>query len=145
MATTFTVDASVFLNAFNPYEDRHEESRGFLALAQERALPIIVPALLLPELAATVSRGRGDAELARQFSDAVSRLAHLVIVPLDVTLARQAASIAADCRLRGSDAVYAAVALRFGAALVSLDRKQLERLSDTLHTHSPGAARDLVR
>lgn len=145
MATTFTVDASVFLNAFNPYENGHEESRGFLALAQERALPIIVPALLLPELAATVSRGRGDAKLARQFADAVSRLPHLVVVPLDVTLARQAAGIAADCRLRGSDAVYAAVALRFGAALVSLDREQLERLADTLPTHTPGAARDLAR
>ena len=47
MASTYTVDASVFLNAFNPYEAGHEESHRLLARLQERATPIIVPTLLL--------------------------------------------------------------------------------------------------
>jgi predicted nucleic acid-binding protein len=60
MATTYTVDASVFLNGFNPYESGHEQSRRFLDLLREQGVPIIVPTLLLPEVAAAVSRGRGD-------------------------------------------------------------------------------------
>jgi predicted nucleic acid-binding protein len=137
MALTYTVDASVFLNAFNPYETGYEDSLRLLALMQERATPIIVPTLLLPEVAAAVARGRGDAGLARSFTAHLSHLPHLVLVPLDTTLARQSAEVAADYHLRGSDAVYAAVALRFGSILVTLDRVQRERVADVLDARFP--------
>jgi predicted nucleic acid-binding protein len=140
MASTYTVDASVFLNAFNPYEPGHEESRRLLARLQEQAVPIIVPTLLLPEVAAAVSRGREDEALARDFAAALNRLPHLVWVPLDTTLAQQAVDVAAQFRLRGSDAAYAAVALRFGAALVTLDREQCERVAQVLTAHTPTEA-----
>ena len=140
MASTYTVDASVFLNAFNPYEVGHEASHRFLAGLQEQAVPIIVPLVLLPELAAAVSRGREDEALAREFATALTHLPHLVWVPLDSTLARQAAEVAARYRLRGSDAVYAAVALRFGATLITLDREQLERVEAVLAARTPAEA-----
>jgi predicted nucleic acid-binding protein len=140
MASTYTVDASVFLNAFNPYEAGHEDSRQLLALLQEKAIPIIVPTLLLPETSAAIARGRADAGMARQFTAALQRLPHMVWVPLDDTLARQAADIAARCCLRGSDAVYAAVALRFGSTLVTLDQEQRERAAEVIPTRTPAAA-----
>ena len=140
MATIYTVDASVFLNAFNPYEVGHEESHRLLARLQEQAVPIIVPTLLLPEVAAAVSRGREDEDLAREFAATLSRLPHLLLVPLDTTLAQQAADVAAQYRLRGSDAVYAAVALRFGSTLVTLDQKQRERFAEALTVHYPAEA-----
>lgn len=137
MANTYTVDASVFLNAFNPYEAGHGESHRFLARLQELAIPIIVPTLLLPEVAAAISRGREDGALAREFVAALSRLPHLTMIPLDSTLAHQAADVAAQHCLRGSDAVYAAVALRFGSTLVTLDREQRERVVAVLTTRYP--------
>ena len=140
MASTYTVDASVFLNAFNPYEAGHEDSHRLLARLQQQAVPIIVPTLLLPEVAAAISRGREDEELARGFAAALERLPHLVWVPLDTTLAHQAAGVAAQFRLRGSDAVYAAVALRFGATLVTLDREQRERVAEVLAARTPAEA-----
>jgi predicted nucleic acid-binding protein len=140
MATIYTVDASVFLNAFNPYEVGYEESHRLLARLQEQSVPIIVPTLLLPEVAAAVSRGREDASLAREFAAALSRLPHLVLVPLDMALAQQAADVAAQYRLRGSDAVYAAVALRFGSILVTLDREQRERVAEALTSCYPADA-----
>lgn len=139
MSSTYTVDASVFLNAFNPYEAGHEDSYRLLAMLQEQATPIIVPTLLLPEVAAAVGRGRQDADLAREFAVTLSRLPHLVLIPLDATLAQQAADVAARHRLRGSDAVYAAVALRFGSTLITLDREQQERVADVLLTRYPAA------
>ena len=138
MAGIYTVDASVFLNAFNPYEAGHAESQRLLALLQERAAPIVVPTLLLPEVAAAVSRGRNDADLARRFAAATLRqLPHLVLIPLDESLAQQATNVAAQHRLRGSDAVYAAVALRFGSTLVTLDREQRERVAGALSARFP--------
>jgi predicted nucleic acid-binding protein len=133
----YTIDASVFLNAFNPYESGQAESQRLLALMQQQAIPIIVPTLLLPEVAAAISRGRDDADLARRFAGALHRLPHLVLVPLEVKLARQSAQVAADYRLRGSDAVYAAVALRFGSTLVTLDREQHDRVAAAIATRWP--------
>jgi len=140
VTSTYTVDASVFLNGFNPYEAGHEESRRLLTLMQERAAPIVVPTLLLPEVAAAIGRGRQDADLAREFATTLSRLPHLVLIPLDTTLARQAADVAAQYRLRGSDAVYAAVALRFGSTLITLDREQRERVTSAILTLYPADA-----
>lgn len=137
MPTTYTIDASVFINAFIPTEPGHPESNRLLAVLQEKAAPIIVPALVLPEVAAAVARGQDDAELARRFAATLSQLPHLVLVPLDETLAQQAADLAAQHRLRGSDAVYAAVALRFGSTLVTLDKQQRERVAEAVTTRWP--------
>ena len=94
-------------------------------------------ALLLPEVAAAICRGRGDVNLAREFAAALERLSHLVWVPLDIALARHSADAAARYRLRGSDAVYAAVALRFGSVLVTLDREQREQVGKAIVSQYP--------
>jgi predicted nucleic acid-binding protein len=136
--TTFTVDASVFVNAFHASEEGHEVSKSLLAHFERAAVPIVVPNLLRVEFAAAVARGSGDAELARRFAETLIGLPHLVVVPLDDRLAASAAGLAADHRLRGADAVYGAVALRFGSALVSRDREQRERLAGVIRTLEPG-------
>ncbi len=137
MPGPYTVDASVFLNAFNPKEAGHEDSLRFLAYVQAQAVPIIAPTLMLPEVAATVARGRGDPVLAREFATTLARLPHLVLVPLDTGLANAAVQVAAEHRLRGGDAVYATVALRFGSTLVTLDVEQRERVARALRTCCP--------
>ena len=91
-------------------------------------------------MAAAIGRGRQDAGLGRESAAALSRLPHLVLIPLDITLARQAADVAAQHRMRGSDAVYAAVALRFGSTLITLDREQRERVASVLLTRYPAEA-----
>jgi predicted nucleic acid-binding protein len=134
----YTVDASVFLNAFNPAEPGHATSQHLLSRWQAAATPVVVPTLLLPEVAAAVSRGRRDGDLAARFAAALRRLPHVVWVPLDDSLAQQAAEVAARHCLRGSDAVYAAVALRFGSTLVTLDEEQRQRVANVVSACRPG-------
>jgi predicted nucleic acid-binding protein len=140
MAGPFTIDASVFINAFNPYEEGHEDSHRLLGAIQGRAIPMIVPTLVLPEVAATIARGRNDGVLGYQFADALGRLPYLYLVDLDKATASKASEIAAAHRLRGADAVYAAVAWRFGAELVTRDRQQRDRVAAVLTVHSPAQA-----
>jgi predicted nucleic acid-binding protein len=140
MAKTYTIDASVFINAFNPAEIGHVESHRLLAELRTQALPIIVPSLALPEVAAAIRRGRDDESLARRFVSALERLPHLTLITLDIPLARQAAGVAAQYSLRGSDAVYAVVALRFGTTLITLDREQRDRVAGVLTTRTPTEA-----
>jgi len=140
MAGPFTVDASVFLSAFNDRETGHAISRRFLEVMRVQAIPTLAPTLLLPEVSAGISRGRQDAVLAQTFTTTLTRFPLLMLIALDKLLADQAAAIAAEHRLRGSDAVYAAVARRFGTPLVSLDQEQLTRVTAVLTTITPQAA-----
>ena len=140
MPATYTVDASVFVNAVNPREAGYGDSHRILELMQENAVPIIVPTLVLPEVAAAISRGHGDPTLAHRFVSVLSEIPHLILVPMDTPLARRAADLAAQHRLRGGDAVYAAVALRFGSVLVTLDEQLRERAAQAVPTRSPAQA-----
>ena len=137
VATIYTVDASVFLNAFNPHEEGYEHSHRLLSEMQRQAIPVVVPSLLLPEVAGVVARAQDDAQLARRFALSLSRLPHLTLVPLDSSLAKRAADVAAQHRLRGSDAVYAAVSLQYGSVLVTLDKEQQRRVANVIAAHRP--------
>ncbi len=107
------------------------------SLGYKRAVPIVIPTLLLPEVAGAIGRGHQDARLARRFAATLRRLSHLLLIPLDIRLAQQAADVAAEHRLRGSDAVYAAVALQFGTTLITLDQEQRRRIATVLPTRRP--------
>ncbi|HEY53374.1 MAG TPA: type II toxin-antitoxin system VapC family toxin [Caldilineae bacterium] len=137
MTTIFTVDASVFLNAFNPFEADHEESRAFLLRLQQLDRPIIVPTLLFPEVAAGAARARNDTQIAIRYAQELSNLPNIMAVALDRSLSMQTMQIAAQYRLRGSDAVYVAVAQRFGTVLVTRDKQQLERSAPAVSTRRP--------
>ena len=140
MAVTYTLDASVVVSAVRRVEAKHVESRRLMDQLRESATPVIVPTLLLPEAVAALRRVTGDAELARAFAATLRRLPNVVWVPLDAVLARQAGELAAEHSLRGCDAVYAAVARRFGGTLVTLDQQQLERSAAAVETQTPGEA-----
>jgi len=72
-------------------------------------------------------------------SDEIRELPNLTFIPLDESLARLSAKTAAKYKLRGSEAIYAAVAIRFGAQLVTLDREQMERLKEAVKTREPSS------
>jgi len=65
------------------------------------------------------------------------RFPHVTWINLDENLAALAAEIAARHRLRGSDAVYAAVARRVAATLITLDAEQLERVQTVVTVRRP--------
>jgi predicted nucleic acid-binding protein len=132
-----TIDASVFISAFSPAEPAHPQSKAFMRRIRDDSVPIIVPALVLPEVASAIARGQGKPDLGVAFAEELSLFPNLTLISLDESLAEQAVEIAARYCLRGSDAVYAAVALRFGTGLVTLDREQLERLPGVLSVREP--------
>jgi predicted nucleic acid-binding protein len=100
-------------------------------------LPLVEPTLLLPELAASIARVYRDEDLARTFAESIRDLSHLSLITLDTSLAELTVDIAARHRLRGSDAVYAAVAKRYGTILVTLDQEQYERVGGVVPTQTP--------
>jgi predicted nucleic acid-binding protein len=110
----YTVDASVWGNGFDRREAGHATSRQLLGVFRTRALPIMVPNLVLAEVAGAISRTRNDPVRAEAFATTVGRLPNVAVVARDEALGYQARARAAQYGLRGADAVYAAVAQQAG-------------------------------
>jgi predicted nucleic acid-binding protein len=136
----YTVDASVWVNAFDQAEPGYATSRQLLEILDSRQIPVVVPTFLLAELAGAISRTRQDPAQAMAFAEEVFQLPHVTLAPLDLPLIRQAAALAAQHRLRGGDATYAAVALNSGFTLVTLDNEHLTRLAGVVTVQTPEAA-----
>lgn len=133
----YTIDASVHISALNPVEADSTTSQAFLALVRQQRLSLFCPTLLLVEVAAAVARALDDADRAVALAAALRDLPDQTLVPLDEALADRAVALAATARLRGADAVYAAVAQEYGTTLITLDRQQLERLPPLVSTARP--------
>jgi len=137
MNSPVTVDASVFVNAFSPTEEGSDQSLEFITKLKNEGTPIIQPTLFLPEVIAAIARKKDNRELALELALELRSFSSLTLVALDENLANFASEVAAGNRLRGSDAIYAAVALRFGTELITLDREQLDRLPGVLAVRAP--------
>lgn len=137
MTTPVTIDASVFVNAFSPTEVGSDNSLEFIEATRRQGIPVILPVLVLPEISAAIARKQNNTDLALGLVQELRLFSNITFVAVDEILADLAVDIAANRRLRGSDAVYAAVALRFSTELVTLDREQLERLPEVIPVRAP--------
>ena len=129
------IDASVFVASARSDEPNYLISRKFLREAQTHE--IYCPTLVLAECAATIARQTGDSALAEELAGIIEDFPGIILISLDTPMARKAAQIAVEHRLRGADAVYAAVAVAFDAALISWDQEMLKRCPPAVETMAP--------
>lgn len=140
----YTIDASVWVNAFDQREPGHQISHQFLEVLHHQSLPIILPNLVLVEVAGAISRTRQDQLQAESFVEALGRLPHVTVRILDEACALHAFTLAAQHGLRGADAVYGAVARETGSILVSLDKEHLTKLGKIMPVVTPAIALNLL-
>lgn len=136
----YTLDANIFLRDLDAGDPDHAACHALLEHLQTTAIPVIVPLVLLVEVAGAIRREVGDPMRARVFVTLLRALPHLAFVPLDDTLADQAAAVAADRALRGMDAIYVAVAQQYGCTLISLDREVRQRAAPIVAVQTPAQA-----
>jgi predicted nucleic acid-binding protein len=103
----------------------------------ESGEPIYAPAIILPEVAAAISRGTGDENLAREAVKQLKGSQIITILPVTQKLASRAAAFALEHKIRGCDAVYVALAEQMEGHLVTLDQQQLERGAGAIKTETP--------
>jgi len=95
------IDASVYIALINAYEKEHVLSWAWFEAAQAAQLPVVAPVILLPEVAAALSRGTGDSQLANQVVYQLEHSRVVQLLPVTPALASRAAVIAANHRIRG--------------------------------------------
>lgn len=131
------IDASVYITLINAYEKDHTSSWAWFESAQAEQEPILAPVILLAEIAAALSRGIRDKNLAHRMVGQLKRSGVIDLIPVTLTMAERAAAIAADHQIRGCDAIYVALADQLSDCLVTLDKQQLERATSIVTVHKP--------
>lgn len=132
-----TVDASVFVSLFNAKDRQHEATVAWLREAIAEGEPLRSPVIALAEVSAAIAAGTGDGMLARQVEQHLRVSPLFEFLPVALPLAERAAALAAEHQLRGSDALYFAVAETLGDRLVTLNPRQLQRAGRLLEAVRP--------
>jgi predicted nucleic acid-binding protein len=131
------VDASVWVSWLFSPDDFHGISRRWIADTISSGETIVIPSLALAETAGAVARRTGRSTDGQRSIRWMLRLTPLRVDSVDRVLALAAARIAADLKLRGSDATYVALAYRLGIPLVTWDNEQATRASALITTLQP--------
>jgi predicted nucleic acid-binding protein len=131
------VDASVCVAIFKADEPGHLDAMAWLATASLDEEPIVAPVILLAEVGAALARAVVDDPSPMEVVRHLRSRRLLELFPVAEKLAARAAVIATSCRLRGSDAIYVALAEQLAIPLITLDQQQLERGAKVVTTRPP--------
>lgn len=131
------VDSSVWVSRIVTLDAFHAISRRWIEDTISRGEKLIIPSLALSETAGAVARRTGRSAIGRRATRQMLQVSEVRVDPVDRALALVAARIAADHKIRGSDAIYVALAYRLGVPLVTWDNEQATRASALIATLQP--------
>ena len=133
----YCLDASVITNSFIIREEFHEFSKKLMDKIREKDISVVLPEIVLPEVASAIGRGVNNEKIALAFVETMRKIPNFTFIPIDRELSLLSSRFAAENRLRGCDAVYVAVAYLFDAKLITLDRQQKERANGLIEAMTP--------
>jgi predicted nucleic acid-binding protein len=131
------IDTSVWISRLLPTDSNHSLARNWIDQHLLNGGMLVAPVLLVTEVASATSRQTRRPSLAHR---AVSRLYHLTgmsLVPIDQTLIDTATDFAADLGIRGTDALFVALAKQLNIPLVTFDSEQIQKPVGIIHTIRP--------
>src|SRR5687768_165418 len=131
------IDASVLVSRFIPTDINHQASLGWFNQELSQGNSLVVPILVLAEIAGAISRRTGQPQYGHQAVALLHATPTLQIIPIDASLGQLATHVAANLELKGADAIYVALASQLGLPLVTWDKEQLNRGSRLVATHTP--------
>lgn len=122
-----TIDASVWVSAFVAGDVHHAQSDQLLESCLALRARVIVPEIVLLEVAAAVARvlqhdGQGQVAAKR-----VERFPGIKFLPLQTALLNKSILLATRHFLRAADAIYVTTARESKAHLITLDDEMLTR------------------
>lgn len=122
-----TVDANVWVAAYDPHDRFHRDSVAFLSAVLERRISLVAPAIMPLEAACALARRAGRSEIGAVAFDRLKKVPGLRLLPVDAPLLSVATRLGTQALLRGADALYAAAAEAAGGSLISWDVELIER------------------
>ena len=136
----YTLDANVFQRDANTRDPDYSTCHALIEQLVTKQQRIIVPMIVLAEIAGPLRRSFGDPIRARLYADSVAILPNVTLVDVDLALGQVAADLAADYALRGMDAIYVATAQQNSTTLITLDGDVLQRARAIVPVQTPAEA-----
>ncbi len=130
------IDASVWVSKFLVEDTHHAATERWLDRLTDDDM-LFVPAIALAEVAGAIARRTGESYLARWATDWLLDAPYLRVVGVDAALGIEAARVASIHRLKGADAVYAALAASLDLPLVTWDDEFSSRLTGVIDIRRP--------
>lgn len=128
MTTMPTVDANVWVAAFDTKDCFHADSAAFLRDLASKETITHTPGIVVLEVACALARRYADPAVGHKAAVKMQANKMLHLEPLDEGLLSEALRLGTKFRLRAVDALYAATAaLRTEGVLVSWDNELIER------------------
>lgn len=136
-STIVVIDTSAWVSSLVRTDGNYISARRWMNQHISSGGLFVAPVLLVVESAATFSRsagnpGSGYAAIAQLRSFPFMRL-----IPIDQAIIDDAADIAAQFGIRGSDSIFVAVAKQLAIPLVTFDHEQLTRPITIISTIKP--------
>lgn len=131
------VDASVWVARFLEADRHHGVATACITALLERELRLAIPVLAWPEVAGAIARRTGSARDGHDAVKIIRALRWIDSIPMDASLAHEAAEIAGSRKLRGADAVYVALAAARRMPLITLDVEMAERAGGVATVFTP--------
>ena len=131
------IDANIFIGIYWAKDANHSASRLWLARYLLATYILEAPVLLLGEVAGAIARRTGDSALGHAAVAQVQLVPRLTFQEHSRSSAALAAELAADLKLRGADAVYAATAAQLGVPLITWDKELHDRAAAHVTTYYP--------
>jgi len=123
-----TIDANVWVAAFDTKDRFHDESVVFLRSLAGAETITRAPAIVILEVACAIARRYADPAMGHRTAAKMKANTLLHLEPLDEGLLSEALRLGTKFRLRAADALYAATAaLGVDGVLVSWDNELIER------------------
>ncbi|MEB2334826.1 MAG: type II toxin-antitoxin system VapC family toxin [Anaerolineaceae bacterium] len=120
------VDASVWVARLVSEDVFYEPVKKWMSERLEAEDQFLAPSLLLAEVGGVIGR-RTTSALGLRAIEQLQNLQGLQLIEMEHSLIQEAAQLAAELGLRGSDSIYVAVAARLDIPLVTLDADQREK------------------
>ncbi len=129
-----TVDANVWVAAYDPHDRFHDDSVTFLSAVLDLRTSLYAPAVMPLEAACALARRTGRPEVGEDAFQRLQKVPGLELIPLDQNLIRLAGRLGTRASLRAADAIYAATAQATGSNCISWERELVERAGALLPT-----------
>jgi predicted nucleic acid-binding protein len=131
------VDASVWISSLLIRDVNHAVSRSWRRTWIAGGGTFTLPSVILPEIAGAIARRTGRPLLGERAVATILANPANSLVSVDQSLARLASQHAATLSLKGSDAVYTALAEQMGLLLFTWDGEQLNRAAGRIQVQRP--------
>jgi len=123
----FTIDASVWIAAFQPQDLHHAPSVRWLEAILEKEATVHSPVIVILETACAIARLTRNATKGREAAKKLETFPNLRLEALSNALLQESMKQGTSKMLRSADALYAATAYRTQSKLISWDNEHIQR------------------